>query len=272
MSDYRDLPLGKHTDYPDQYDPSQLCAIPRARGRAELSAPRLPMHGSDLWNAYELSWLDSSGKPQVACAQFLFPADSPNMVESKSLKLYLNSFNQTQVESAQRLAAILQDDLGRTAQAEVQVELLLPERWLTHYALSEPEGESLDDLHLPVLADEPDSGLLKSSGKRGDTQVYTNLFRSCCPVTGQPDWATVTIALTGELPKAESLLSYLTSFRQNNEFHEQCVERIYSDLSLHFELDALTVQARYTRRGGLDINPVRSSHASATAFQRLARQ
>ena len=205
MSDYRDLPLGKHTDYPDQYDPSQLCAIERARGRAEIAAPGLPMHGSDLWNAYELSWLDASGKPQVACAQFVFPADSPNMVESKSLKLYLNSFNQTKVEDVDQLVAMMRSDLSHTSQSEVQVELLLPQCWATRYAVHGPEGESLDHLQLPVLAEEPDAGLLKASGERGEKQFYSNLFRSCCPVTGQPDWATVTIALTGELPQAASL-------------------------------------------------------------------
>ncbi len=272
MSDYRDLPLGKQTDYPDQYDPGQLCPIPRAKGRSLLAAPTLSMQGSDLWNAYEVSWLDASGKPQVACGQFVFPASSPNMVESKSFKLYLNSLNQTRFESPEALATILEKDLSQVAQAEVAAELLLPDRWSSRLAVAEPEGESLDELPLLQVANEPRVELLQATGERGEKHYFSNLFRSCCPVTGQPDWATVEIALAGELPDASSLLTYLTSFRQNNEFHEQCVERIFSDLSQRFELATLTVFARYTRRGGLDINPLRSSDSSAQPFQRLARQ
>jgi len=272
MSDYHDLPLGKQTDYPDQYDPGQLCPIPRTKGRSVLAAPTLSMQGSDLWNAYEVSWLDASGKPQVACGQFVFPASSPNMVESKSFKLYLNSLNQTRFESAEALAALLEKDLSQVAQAEVAVELLLPDRWSSRFAVAEPEGGSLDELPLLQTASEPRIELLQATGERGGKHYFSNLFRSCCPVTGQPDWATIEIALAGELPDASSLLTYLTSFRQNNEFHEQCVERIFSDLSQRFELETLTVFARYTRRGGLDINPLRSSDSSAQPFQRLARQ
>ncbi len=272
MSDYRDLPLGKQTEYPDQYDPGQLCPIPRAKGRSVLAVPTRSMQGTDLWNAYEVSWLDASGKPQVACGQFVFPASSPNMVESKSFKLYLNSLNQARFESPEALAAILEKDLSQVAQAEVAVELLLPDRWSSRFAVADPEGESLDELPLLQVANEPRVELLQAAGERGEKHYFSNLFRSCCPVTGQPDWATVEIALAGELPDASSLLTYLTSFRQNNEFHEQCVERIFSDLSQRFELETLTVFARYTRRGGLDINPLRSSESSVQPFQRLARQ
>ena len=227
MSDYRDLPLGKQTDYPDQYDPGQLCPIPRAKGRSVLAPPTLSMQGSDLWNAYEVSWLDASGKPQVACGQFVFPASSPNMVESKSFKLYLNSLNQTRFESPEALVAILEKDLSEVAQAEVSVELLLPDRWSSRFAVAEPEGESLDELPLLQTASEPRAELLQATGERGEKHYFSNLFRSCCPVTGQPDWATIEIALAGELPDASSLLTYFASFRQNNEFHEQCVERIF---------------------------------------------
>ncbi len=272
MSDYRDLPLGKQTDYPDQYDPGQLRPILRAKGRSVLATPTLAMQGSDLWNAYELSWLDGSGKPQVACGQFVFPASSPNMVESKSFKLYLNSLNQTRFESPEALAAVLEKDLSEVAEAEVAVELFLSDRWSSRFAVAEPEGESLDELPMLQMASEPRAELLQLTEACGEKHYFSNLFRSCCPVTGQPDWATVEIVLAGELPDASSLLTYLTSFRQNNEFHEQCVERIFSDLSQRFELETLTVFARYTRRGGLDINPLRSSDRLAQPFQRLARQ
>ncbi|MBB3046157.1 7-cyano-7-deazaguanine reductase [Litorivivens lipolytica] len=272
MSDYHDLPLGKHTDYPDQYDPGQMRPIARAQGRSSLLPARLSMVGSDLWNAYELSWLDANGKPQVACAQFEFPADSPNMVESKSFKLYLNSLNQARFESPERLRIILTEDLSRVAGARVKVELVLPEQWAEYFAVNSPQGESLDELPLLVLSEQPTAELIRSAGRNGEKRYFSNLFRSCCPVTGQPDWASVEIELKGELPEGESLLAYLTSFRQNNEFHEQCVERIFCDLSQQLSLESLTVYARYTRRGGLDINPLRSSFERARPFQRLARQ
>lgn len=272
MSDYHDLPLGKHTDYPDQYDPGQLRPIPRVQGRLGLVQPRLPMLGSDLWNAYELSWLDASGKPQVACAQFEFAADSPNMVESKSFKLYLNSLNQARFESPERVRIILAEDLSRVAGSRVKVEIVFPEQWAQHFAVSAPQGESLDELPLAVLHDRPSAELICATDKSGEKRYFSNLFRSCCPVTGQPDWASVEIELKGQLPDETSLLAYLTSFRQNNEFHEQCVERMFCDLSQQLALESLTVYARYTRRGGLDINPLRSSIEGTRSFQRLARQ
>ncbi|WP_372747682.1 NADPH-dependent 7-cyano-7-deazaguanine reductase QueF [Litorivivens sp.] len=272
MVDFRDLPLGKHTQYPDQYDPGQLRPIPRAQGRAGLEISTLPMRGSDCWNAYELSWLDADGKPQVACGQFVFSADSTHMVESKSFKLYLNSLNSTRFDSLEKLTETLRGDLSAVVDGEVSVEVLLPATWADRYAVSAADGICLDGLSLTDIAASPDAALIKRSGKRGEARYFSELFRSCCPVTGQPDWATIELECRGELPDPQSLLAYLTSFRQNNEFHEQCVERMFSDISRRLNLEALTVYARYTRRGGLDINPLRSSHENSRPFRRLARQ
>ncbi|MFT5574663.1 MAG: 7-cyano-7-deazaguanine reductase [Bermanella sp.] len=271
-TDYSALPLGKSVDYPEAYDPSQLQGISRAHGRQALAFDELPLMGCDLWNAYELSWLDAKGKPKVACAQFEFSAESPNMVESKSLKLYLNSFNQTRFDSAQAVARALKLDLAAVAGSEVLIALYAPDEWLQTLQLRAPEGCCLDDFDVADLAAEPSADLLFFSGKPGCETYYSNLFRSRCPVTGQPDWATVEIEISGNLPKPAALLSYLLSYRNNDEFHEQCVERIFTDIFHAAKPERLTVYARYTRRGGLDINPLRSTHETHKPFERLPRQ
>lgn len=271
-TDYTTLPLGKSVDYPEIYDPSQLKPIARAVGRQGLTIEPSALCGSDLWNAYELSWLDARGKPQVACAQFVFPASSPNMVESKSFKLYLNSFNQTRFESPEMVKQLLGDDLAAVAGSPPEVLLYLPAQWRQVLTVTEPEGQCLDDLDVGSLATEPAPGLLSFAEQTGCQQYYSNLFRSRCPVTGQPDWATVNIEITGRLPNPAALLGYLLSYRNNDEFHEQCVERIFADILLAGRPERLTVVARYTRRGGLDINPLRSTHIAQIPFHRLPRQ
>ncbi len=271
-TDYTSLSLGKSVDYPEAYDPAQLQGISRAIGRQNLAFQLLPVTGSDLWNAYELSWLSASGKPQVACAQFEFPFDSPNMIESKSFKLYLNSFNQTRFDSAAAVEQVLKVDLAAVAGSEVSVNLYAPEEWQKTLQVQRPVGRCLDDLEVPELAAEPNTGLLSFSDVKGSEKYYSNLFRSRCPVTGQPDWATVEVEISGNLPEPEALLGYLLSYRNNDEFHEQCVERIFADIAELAKPEKLTVYARYTRRGGLDINPLRSTHEERRPFTRLPRQ
>ncbi|BBP01523.1 NADPH-dependent 7-cyano-7-deazaguanine reductase QueF [Sulfuriferula nivalis] len=254
-------PLGKPTCYQVNYDPSLLFAIPRQLKRDEIGVQGdLPFMGADIWNAYELSWLNSRGKPQVAIATFIVPADTPNIVESKSFKLYLNSYNQTRIESPDALVARLRADIGAVVGAPVQVRLTLPEDF-GQMAMGELVGELLDRLDIEVDSYEPNPELLQV---RTDTetveQTYiSHLLKSNCLVTGQPDWATVQIQYVGAPIEPEGLLRYLIGFRNHNEFHEQCVERIFVDIMRHCHPLKLSVYARYTRRGGLDINPWRTN-------------
>jgi len=277
MSDLDRAPLGKPVRYASHYDPTLLCPIPRQLKRDEIGLPAgtpLPFHGLDLWNAYELSWLLPSGKPQVALAEFRVPASSPNIIESKSLKLYLNSFNQTRLAARAALLARLQTDLSAAAGAAVGVELIGPERFAA-LDFGELDGECIDDLDVTIEHYQPAPQLLRadfSAAPVAET-LCSNLLKSNCLVTGQPDWASVQIRYRGAPIDRAGLLGYLVSFREHNEFHEQCVERIYMDLLRQCRPQELSVYARYTRRGGLDINPLRSSDAAVTAVNpRGARQ
>ena len=257
-------PLGKATVYADRYDPALLFPIPRAAKRTEIGVGMpLPFHGTDIWNAYELSWLDLRGKPQVAVAEFRIPAGTPNIIESKSFKLYLNGFAQEPLASTEALRALLQQDLTAAAGDVVEV-ILQPVRTAAH-AFADLTGESIDEL--PVAID--DYGPPKADYLRADTAaaaveecLVSDLLRSNCPVTGQPDWGSVQIAYRGAPIDREGLLRYLVSFRTHSEFHEQCVERIFMDVMARCAPERLSVYARYTRRGGLDINPFRSSVAA----------
>ncbi|MBO9661730.1 NADPH-dependent 7-cyano-7-deazaguanine reductase QueF [Dokdonella sp.] len=268
-------PLGQAVAYASRYDASLLFPIPRAQGRAELGlgdAP--PFHGVDVWNAYELSWLDARGKPQIALAEFRVPASSPAIVESKSFKLYLNSFNQERVGDAQALRALLVRDLSAAAGAPVEVAILPPERF-AQAGFAELDGESLDSLDVAI--DDygpPNAAHLRLADAAGEAEesLTSNLLKSNCPVTGQPDWASVQIRYAGRRIDRAGLLRYLVSFREHAGFHEQCVERIYVDLMRRCAPARLEVYARYTRRGGLDINPWRASHAGAPPNPRGARQ
>ena len=273
--------LGKPSAYIDQYDASLLFPIPRAGKRAEIGvAAAAPFFGADLWTAFELSWLNLRGKPQLALAHFMVPCESINIVESKSFKLYLNSFNNTPFADAAQVQARLRADIteavwrGGVQQSSVGVKLIAPELFDCE-PVHELDGLSLDRLDVECTRYEPAPDLLSAAvDEQPVTEVLvSNLLKSNCLVTGQPDWGSVQISYTGPQMEQEGLLKYLVSFRNHNEFHEQCVERIFMDIWSRCKPMKLTVYARYTRRGGLDINPFRTSHPAALpANIRTARQ
>ncbi len=270
----QDSPLGKSSAYLSQYDARLLFGIARATKWRELgfNADNLPYVGADIWNCYELSWLLPSGKPVVAIGQFTVPADSPNIIESKSFKLYLNSLNQSVYASFAEVEALLTTDLSKVAQAPVHVELKTLQEVVAE-GLHTPQGVCIDDLDISISSYEHPSAQLLSCGvERVEEQLYSHLLKSNCPVTGQPDWGTVQVHYRGLSIDHASLLAYLVSFRQHQDFHEQCVERIFLDLQQLLKPEFLSVCARYVRRGGLDINPYRSTEQSAMANLRLARQ
>ncbi|WP_444942210.1 NADPH-dependent 7-cyano-7-deazaguanine reductase QueF [Microbulbifer sp. ZKSA004] len=272
--DWQNLPLGQETTYESTYNPELLHPIQRSVSRAQLglSAGAMPFFGEDEWWGFELSWLNPRGKPQVAVARFSFPAESPCMVESKSFKLYLNSFNQSKFESWRLVQDALVRDLSAAAGANVGVTLMDVED--AALAVEKPEGYCLDHLDIEVNNYEPDHALLALEGGEEDVSevLYSHLLRSNCPVTGQPDWATVVVDYKGPALKREALLAYIVSFREHQDFHEHCVERIFCDLQQLAEFTELTVCARYTRRGGLDINPLRSTRIEKRMPPRFARQ
>lgn len=253
-------PLGKAVAYAEHYDPSLLFPIPRQGKRAEigLAEAALPFVGEDIWNAYELSWLDLRGKPVVALAHFIVPAVSPNLIESKSLKLYLNSFNQTRLAGVDALVATLTRDLSAAAGAPVGVHVA-PLSTRPQRPMGYPKGILLDGLEIDVDRYTPAPALLTADSAHAPVTetLYSHLLKSNCLVTGQPDWAMLVVRYTGAPIDREGLLRYIISFRQHNEFHEQCVERVFVDILRQCQPGALSVFARYTRRGGLDINPYR---------------
>jgi 7-cyano-7-deazaguanine reductase len=273
--------LGKPVRYADQYDPTLLFPIARAPKREEIGiAGALPFFGADLWTAFELSWLNRRGKPQIAIAHLTIPCETSNIIESKSLKLYLGSFNNSVFASAEEVRERLRADLseavwrGAPAPSTVGVRLLLPELF-DREPVHELDGLSLDRLDIECSQYSPAPELLTSAlGEQPVEEVLTsNLLKSNCLVTGQPDWGSVQIRYTGPQIDQGGLLRYLVSFRNHNEFHEQCVERIFMDVWRHCKPSRLAVYARYTRRGGLDINPLRTSHPMALpANVRTARQ
>jgi 7-cyano-7-deazaguanine reductase len=267
-----DIPLGREVQYKDQYSPEILFAIDRQISRDTLGFDNktLPFQGTDIWNAYELSWLDSKGKPQAARAEFWFPCDSPFIVESKSFKLYLNSLNQTRISSSLELQHILTKDLSACVNASVRV-ILHGLTDITGY-ISKLGGICLDDLDISVDQYEPNPQLLLCDDDIATEQLHSHLLRSLCPVTAQPDWGSVVVEYSGPKINRAGLLSYLIGFRQHQEFHEQCVERIFIDISRRCKPNSLLVRALYTRRGGLDINPCRSSGQSQIENIRLVRQ
>ena len=277
MTNTADLsPLGKNSAYRTDYAPELLFPIPRQGKRDELGLTgTLPFFGVDIWNAYEISWLNQRGKPQVAIARITVPADSPNIVESKSFKLYLNSFNQTRLDSVVALKTLLQQDLSKAVGANVHISLTQPEEF-GMITMGELDGLLLDRLDIEVDHYSPDPSLLKAAldEEPVEEKLVSHLLKSNCLVTGQPDWASVQIHYAGPQIDQESLLRYLIGFREHNEFHEQCVERIFIDILRQCHPQQLAVYARYTRRGGLDINPWRSNFSSAQkpANLRGARQ
>jgi len=274
MTDYSNSPdlknsvLGQSTDYVDHYTPSLLFPIPRKLNRDALSIDEaaLPFKGQDIWTGYELSWLNSKGKPHVAVALFIFQCQSSHIIESKSFKLYLNSFNQTRFEDIDTVKQHLINDLSKAVNSPVKVILYKASDYNCLPCTPLP-GECIDDLDIEINNYTMDAHALTSQSDKIVTEtLHSHLLKSNCLITSQPDWASIIIKYTGEQICRESLLRYLISFRSHNEFHEQCVERIYSDLTTQLNIKELEVYARYTRRGGLDINPYRSTHYNDTPF------
>ena len=276
--------LGKPSAYADQYDASLLFPIARAVKRQEIGVgAQAPFFGADMWTAYELSWLNQRGKPQVALVQVVVPCETPNIVESKSFKLYLNSFNNSRFADAAEVLARLRTDLSEAlsrgaatggAPASVGVKLLLPDMF-DREPLQELDGLNLDRLDIECSRYTPAPDLLNAAFDEAPvSEVLTShLLKSNCLVTGQPDWGSVQISYSGPQIEQEGLLQYLVSFRNHNEFHEQCVERIFMDIWTRCKPAKLAVYARYTRRGGLDINPFRTSYPQALPpAVRTARQ
>ena len=274
--------LGEQTtDYPTEYSPETLYPIARSMGRDVIGwQDDKLMVGIDWWQAFEMSWLNQQGISQVAIARFGIPASSPFIVESKSLKLYLNSINFTEFVSWAEVQALIAKDLSACVQADVQVELFGLNDDLhnktTGLLVAQPEGVCIDDAlanssEKVALCEHPDASLLSSDKDLNSSSIlentgtepyifYSNLLRSNCPVTNQPDWGTLAVSMTSNKKVDEAgMLRYILSFRQHNGFHEQCVEQIFADLSKHYEPSALMVRAWYTRRGGIDINPCRVS-------------
>lgn len=281
MSKYQDLTelteltLGQKTDYCEHYSPSLLQSVPRSLGRNQLNlSDPLPFSGFDLWTLYELSWLNEKGLPQVAIGEMRLAASSINLIESKSFKLYLNSLNQTHFKSWQHVATTLEKDLSACAMGHVSIKLFALDK-LTQLPIAALSGKNIDAQDIEIDHYQTDPNLLQNAaqGPIVSETLNSNLLKSNCLITQQPDWGSLQISYTGKQINQEKLLRYIISFRRHNEFHEQCVERIFSDIINYCQPQNLTVYARYTRRGGLDINPYRSNIDQAPDNNhRLARQ
>lgn len=274
MSDHeiiKQSPLGQGTAYVNTYDPSLLYPISRQISWDEKGVNRatLPFRGVDIWNAFEVSWLNYKGKPLVRIAEFRIPSHSPNIIESKSFKLYLNSFNLTCFASESDVLALMRKDLSAAAGAAVQVQFSKLDAALPFERF---QGECLDDIDVEVTDYQPNPQLLSVGSRIVEESLYSHLLKSNCPVTGQPDWASIQIRYKGPALDRTGLLAYLISYREKGDFHEQCVETIFMDIWQQCKPQKLTVYARYVRRGGLDINPYRSSLDSLPRNCRLSRQ
>lgn len=254
-------PLGKTATYGGEYNPKVLFPIAREPFRKSLGIDGVaPFHGHDLWNAYELSWLNPKGKPVSAIAQFLFPSFSPNIIEAKSFKLYLNSFHQTRFNDVEEVSQILKQDLSQCSQSPVILEVA-PLTTIHSCELGRLEGLCLDNLDIDVHQYTVDASLLQIEDENPVSEtLYSDIFKSNCLGTGQPDWGSIQIIYSGRKINHAGLLQYLISFRQHNEFNEHCVERVFMDIRQQCQPQELTVSAHYTRRGGLDTNPCRSTN------------
>ena len=274
MADYKFTELGKEIAYTDQYDASLLCPIPRVKARQlDAEADALPFVGVDLWTAYELSWLNLDGLPQVAIVEFVIPCDSQAIVESKSFKLYLNSFIQTAFVSMEAVEQRLITDLSAVTGTSIEVILYEVAEYQGIQPISEPEGQCIDRQAVKIDSYHPDSSLLIASTDISvEETLYSHLLKTNCPVTDQPDWASLYIFYQGPKIRQEGLLKYIVSYRQHQDFHEQCVEQIFLDIMAHCQPQKLSVYARYMRRGGLDINPFRSTHLERPPLFRQVRQ
>lgn len=268
------LPLGEQSSYTEHYEPKLLYPIIRQDKREELgiTGKNLPFEGVDIWNAYEISWLNPQGMPQVAIASFFIPCQSSHLIESKSLKLYLNSFNQTPFDDRNEVEHTIQNDLSTATHSKVRVTLFGVEQ-IQAVPMKKTPGFCLDSLSVSTRHYEPRPDLLQvDTSIYQEETLYSHLLKSNCLVTQQPDWGSVWIHYHGPKIEHRSLLKYLISFRQHNEFHEQCVERIFMDITQRCQPENLTVYARYTRRGGLDINPFRSNFEAPYENYRSFRQ
>lgn len=264
--------MGQDSTYPDHYSPELLEAIPRAASRQPVFGDSVPFEGVDIWTAYELSWLNPKGVPQVAIAEFRFLFNSANIIESKSFKYYLNSLNQTCFTSQEEVQEVLVKDLSAVSGETVVVTLFSLQDDYEVYGL---KGECVDDLDITIESYTQDPTLLcvEPHGLAVENrQLYSNLLKTNCPVTGQPDWATVWVEYTGKEMSREGFLKYIVSLRQHQDFHETSVEQIFNDIQQQCKPDLLSVYARYTRRGGLDINPFRTNNDKVIPFGRCSRQ
>lgn len=267
-----ELPLGRQTTYPDAYDPALLHPIARADSRRALGlAPKLPFQGEDVWNAWDLTWLAPHGQPQAASAVIRVPASSTNIIESKSMKLYLNSLSMTPFDDEAALARRLAEDLTRAAGDTVSVTVDPPDA--RAHVVEKPDGRNLDALRVRCEVYEVDAGLLSTTGTETvEATAYTHAFRSLCPVTGQPDLGSIIVRYRGRAIDDRALLRYLVSYRQHADFHEACAERIFMDVVARCAPERLSVCARFQRRGGIDINPYRTTGRETATNPRLWRQ
>ena len=271
VSDSRN-PLGKEVPHSPRYNPGHLYPVPRLEGRQEIGlGETLPFRGADTWNAYEISWLNGKGRPEVAIGRFHFPCETLNLIESKSLKLYLNSFNLERFDSGAAVRSTIQTDLSSAAGGQVAVSLT-PANRFSATAIGSPPGHCLDTLDIETRDFRVDPETLAATGEQVEETVFSNLLRTNCPVTGQPDWGTVVVSYRGQRIDPEGLLKYIVSYREHTGFHENCVERIFTDIARQCAPDRLFVQAQFTRRGGLDINPWRANYEAAPNLSRYARQ
>jgi 7-cyano-7-deazaguanine reductase len=253
-------PLGKPVTYGGVYQPNLLFPVARAPFRESLGiSNEHPFYGYDLWNAYEFSWLNSKGKPVNAIAQFVLPCGSPNIIESKSFKLYLNSFHQTQFNSMEEVSEILKKDLSECTQAPVLLEVA-PLTSIRSCELGRANGICLDDLEVEINQYTVSPELLQTENQTVTETLYSDIFKSNCLGTGQPDWGSIIVTYSGPKIVREQLLKYLVSYRNHNEFNEHCAERVFMDILHRCKPQELTVSAHYTRRGGLDTNPCRSTN------------
>lgn len=265
-------PLGKNCSYDSPYDPSLLFSIPRKKHRDEIGILKpLPFHGGDIWTAYELSWLNEKGKPEVGIGEFTVSCTTPKIWESKSIKLYLNSFNQTRFENRKKVEETIRKDLSDLVSGDVLVKIYSAKEF-QNFSIQEFSGINLDELDIEIDTYQLKPVFLHAKGIHVEETLCSNLLKSNCLVTSQPDWASVQIRYSGPEINREGLLKYLVSFRKHNEFHEPCVERIFIDISRFCHPKQLTVYARFTRRGGLDINPFRSNFEKIPTNIRTSRQ
>lgn len=272
ITDIEASQLGKKTEYISQYDPTLLFPIPRAPKRAEININDAAIfHGYDIWNAYELSWLNEKGKPQVGIGEIIVPYDTPNIVESKSMKLYFNSLNNTKFHNLDAVITTIENDLSKAMKKSIDVNITLLNT-IDDIRTESFSGECLDDIEISTSEYEVNPNLLLTENESVNETLFTNLFSAICLATGQPDWASIKIQYTGKKMNRAGLLKYLISYRKHSEFHEQCIERIFMHILKHCEPTSLTVEARFTRRGGIDINPIRSTEPVTPANRRQVRQ